>query len=242
MALYRLEDVAGANDPYADYYDKYASLKELRDYFASHPNANYDDVISQLKNGGFGSKGAGMANLIASLDYVANYYNNRAEGIYSGLKDGSLKPTDVLADASQMGLTGKSPELSDTINQYISQQNAEEAFDRQIQARDTSLLSTYEQAQQLGINPTGAVMSLGGASTPSVGQASNPGSSAASLRQQERINEYNQKQAMTRQLISMAGSVAASGLRGGTAGMAANIAGKAARATVGAARAVLGSY
>lgn len=202
----------------------YASPEEMQLFFSS--------LIKKYPSGD-------TINLFNSLGN--DYYNNLRSSIYEGLNNDSLSGQEALNQGGRSGLTGYDASLQDLISNTIARENAETSYNREKELRDTSLESTYAQAQALGLNPSGSVMSLGGATASPVGQASNPSLSAAGLAHQKKLNEYKEKQAMTRQLIHMATSLAAAGVGGATWGAARGAVNLAARSTVGAAKQAISS-
>lgn len=103
--------------------------------------------------------------------------------------------------------------LEDYLNQQISNQltNANNAY--QTQMRDTSLLSSAAQLQQLGLSPSN-VASVGGASSGVYSGAANNLMTANNARIQDQRKYYAKMQIM-RNLSSLVGSMAHAGISGG---------------------------
>ena len=231
MALYGNATGGSLNAPSTSY------AREFQSYLVSHPDMDADTAFKSFIK----SHGAPSAQSMDEVySIIEGFYADKRTSIYEGLESGGMTGSDALSQYGEYGLQNIDPALGDYINQKISEDNATTAYNREIEARDSSLTSTINQLTQAGMNP-GSAISIGGSALGSVPQAGNTGISSAQLAQQRKINEYNQKQHMTRQLISMAGSIAAAGIGGGVYGLARGAAVKAARATVGSARSALQS-
>lgn len=128
--------------------------------------------------------------------------------------NGSLGANDAYADYAGYGVS-PSEEMTKYLDNQIAQSNtaADRAF--QTEMRDTSLLSSGNQLSQLGLSPSN-VISVGGASSGVTSQAANQSFAASGVgrKQQLAINQYNQRMGMAKSLISMAGSMASSGIYG----------------------------
>lgn len=107
-----------------------------------------------------------------------------------------------------------SPETEKYLDTEIARQNtaADNAFQEHM--RDTSYTSAAQQLGQLGLSTSNVIQTGGANSGVTSAAAQNSHHSIASLRQQERINSYNQKMGIAKSLIGMAGSMASSGIYG----------------------------
>jgi len=218
---------------------EFSSLDDLRSYLSTNPSLNTSDIQDILTNmTTLGGSGLNYKDYGEAYKILNDFVNGNLTSVYDSLRDGSMTGTEALGYANERGLTGIDPGLQDYISNQIAQDNAKTAYDREIAARDSSLVSTYDQLQQLGMNP-GSVISIGGSQTPNLGQAQSTSLNAAQLAQQQKINQYNQKQAMSRQLISMVSSLGRAAIGGTTYGLARSAAAKAVQSTAGAAKAAL---
>ena len=115
------------------------------------------------------------------------------------------------------GSVSVSPEGEKYLDNMIARENTEQAQTQEEHLRDTSLTSAGSQLQSLGLSPS-SVIQTGGAAANGVGAASVNTHSAANVHQQARINDFNQRMSMARQLISSASSMASSGIYGAALG------------------------
>lgn len=105
----------------------------------------------------------------------------------------------------------------DLIDQYIENQRVDTANAIQTEARDTSLLSSADQLQQLGISPS-SVLSVGGASS-GISQAL-PINVNQQYSQMSKQQEFAKKMGLATSLIKMVGGMASSGIGGASYGLA----------------------
>ena len=103
------------------------------------------------------------------------------------------------------------------LDNMIANQRTEEARDYDTEMRDTSLVSAADQLKSLGLSVSN-VTTTGGAVNNGVSAANQSMHSIAALKQQQRINNFNQKMNIARSLISTAGSMASSGIYGAALG------------------------
>lgn len=123
--------------------------------------------------------------------------------------------------------TSFSPDMEKYVDNMISQQRTEEARDYETQMRDTSLLSSGEQLKELGLSGSG-VLQVGGMSSNGVSTADNV---KTNLGQQRQIERYQQNMSIARSMISLAGSLASSGIYGASLGAARHAASAVAETT-----------
>lgn len=153
---------------------------------------------------------------------VANHYREwqQAQSYMNSIKEGE-DPNQVQADAAAAGYTfdGTGEKV---IDNAIAQSNAQQEQAYQTQMRDTSVTSTVKQLEDAGL-AAGGVLSIGGAGSgvQSTAAATNM-HSAAEMKQQARINAFNQKMGLTRSLVHMASSMASSGIYGAALGAVKN--------------------
>lgn len=185
------------------YLSRFSTFEEFQDYILSHPEENNI-----------------LYSMVKSQNYALRSLWNTHKALYDAEQAQAHGETadfnDVLGVIARSGQQ-MSPELEKYLDNLISNQRTEEARDYDTQMRDTSLLSTGTQLQQLGLSPSG-VISVGGAVSNGVGTAGTSKHSAASLHQQERINQFNQKMSVAKSLIGAAGSMASSGIYGAALG------------------------
>lgn len=116
-------------------------------------------------------------------------------------------------------ITGQvlSSNYMDLIDQYIENQRVDIANAIQTEARDTSLLSSADQLQQLGISPS-SVLSVGGASSGiSSALPFNVNQQYSSMSKQQ---DFAKKMGLASSLIKMVGGMASSGIGGAAYGAA----------------------
>lgn len=117
------------------------------------------------------------------------------------------------------------------LENMISQQNVQQDQQYQTGMRDTALTSAAGQLQSLGLSTSNIIQTGGAASGVSSTPAATSHHSVASLKQQARLNQYNQNMGMAKSIIGMAGSMASSGIYGAALGATKNAAAKLAAAT-----------
>lgn len=154
--------------------------------------------------------------------------------------NGEVSANDLLGIYGNLG-GSMSPETEKWLDNQIANEKAEQQQNFEISARDTSLLSSGQQLQQLGLSSSG-VLQTGGASAGVQGSmAATNMHSAASLRQQAKINKFNQQMGLAKSLIGAASSMASSGIYGAAIGAvkhsAQSIAGAAAHSGLNALKA-----
>ena len=116
-------------------------------------------------------------------------------------QNGKANANDVLG-AMGPSFINPTPETEKYIDNLIARENTASDRTFQTEMRDTSLTSAGAQLAQLGLS-TSNVIQTGGASSGVVsGAASQNMHSVASLRQQERINSFNQKMGLAKSDIS----------------------------------------
>lgn len=117
------------------------------------------------------------------------------------------------------GLPGNiviNPQWEKYLDNMIANQNTGEARAWEEQQSSTNLLKAGSQLEQLGLSQSG-VLQTGGSNVNGVQAASN---SMTNLSQQMKIQKYQQRMAMARQLLGMTSQMAAAGIYGGALGAA----------------------
>lgn len=172
------------------------------------------------------------ADAFKNDDLMAKYFNTVIRGVpglrdryehwlleqqaYANVRSGE-NPNDSLQSFAQAGITpnqGFSDWLSNAQSQYNTQQ--QQAYETMM--RDTSVTSTGNQLQGLGLSPSNVIQVGGASSGVNSAAADTIRPNAASLKQQENINRYNQQLGLAKNLISTAGSMASSGIYGAALG------------------------
>lgn len=150
---------------------------------------------------------------------------------------------DILSNASQsgdyVGAQGQlsnigyelTPDTEKWLDNMIGQQNAQADRNYQTEMRDSSLLSSANQLSQLGLSPSNVIQVGGSASGVSSSPASQSFHSVASLKQQRRMNDFNQKMGLAKSMISAASSMASSGIYGSAIASVKNAGARLASAT-----------
>lgn len=178
------------------------SLEGLFQWLCQNPNyAN--DFLSEAK----GSNDQIFQRFGAALEYYRALYNYQTTG--------QGNPNDIYGLYGNVSdFVKMSPETEKYLDNAIAQGNAQTERDFQEYMRNTSITSTGSQLQGLGLSPSN-VISVGGASSGvSTNAAATDMHSPYATRQQERINEYNQKMGLAKSIIGMTGALAASGIYG----------------------------
>lgn len=198
---------------------KYDSITELLEYAKAHPE----------KVAEFSANVKGFAE-------AWDLYNAREQ--YDA---GEIGAQDLLAAYGGQNQVSMNADTEKWLDNQIARENATIQNDREIAARDTSLLSAGSQLQQLGLSGS-SVIQTGGASAGI--QAASPDTamrSNSALRQQAKINKYNQQMGLAKSLIGAASSMASSGIYGAALGAvkhsAQSIAGAAAHSGLAALKA-----
>lgn len=182
---------------------RFSTYAEFADYILSHPEE------------------AGMLyNIVKSqpgqMEQIFKTYRSLYEQQQAQANGQNADYNDVLGQIAGNSVE-MSPEMEKYLDNLISNQRTEEAREYETKMRDTSLISTGQQLSQLGLSSSG-VLSVGGAVSNGVGAAGTSKHSAASMHQQERINQFNQKMSLAKSLIGAAGSMASSGIYGSAIG------------------------
>lgn len=174
----------------------FGSLQEALDYITAHPD-EADAIIG------------GMMDPISQRSLQALW---NAQQAATKAQSGEGSANDIYAAVGTPGISMQ-PETEKFIDNLISRENTESAQNYQTEMRDTSLLSAGDQLSKLGLS-TSNVIQTGAAGLGNVAAAGNSHHSVASLRQQERINQFNQRMSLAKSLIGTAGSMASSGIYG----------------------------
>lgn len=125
-------------------------------------------------------------------------------------------PNDVNYELGSMGITPNSTNENALANSQ-AQYNTQVAQDFSNYQMNNSLLSAASQLQQIGLSPS-SVIQTGGSVANGVDAAGSYKGSAASLKQQAKLNRYNQQMGLAKSLIGAAGSMASSGIYGAALG------------------------
>lgn len=192
---YGLTDPAAAVEnikPEKNY--NFKNERELAEAYIADPN---DPILQEA------IKQHPMAENIAMETIARNQYAN-----------GEISANDLLHSLG----SNISPTEEKWLDNQISRENTLQQQNYEIGARDTSLLSTGSQLQELGLSPSN-VISVGGAAAGVQGStAATSHQSAASIYQKERINRFNQIMGIGKSLIGAASSMASSGIYGSALG------------------------
>ena len=164
------------------------------------------------------TEAAKLLALYLEVPAVANHYREWQEEnarINAAKESGSVN--DYYYDAAASGTTPSST-MEKAVDNDIARENVSADQDYQTSMRDTSLLSAADQLSQLGLSTSNIIQTGGAQSGVSSAAASQNMHSAASLKQQERMNIYNNKMGIAKSLISAASSMASSGIYGAALG------------------------
>lgn len=151
-------------------------------------------------------------------DFKAVWNVGQARDNYDSGKIGANDLLGTIGNNTLGGRLSMTPETEKWLDNQIARENeaANNAFQEHM--RDTSVTSTGEQLQSLGLSPS-SVIQVGGASSGVTSQGAGVNThSAAALHQQEKINRFNQQMGLAKNLISTAGSMASSGIYGAALG------------------------
>lgn len=189
--------------------DNLNDAKEMYNYLSSHPEAL----------GGIPSWAIQryLTTLKAQIDALETGDYQQLQGAYA-----------------QTG-TSMSPDMEKYVDNMISKQNTEEARNFETEMRDTSLISSGEQLKQLGLSGSG-VLQVGGMSSNGVTAADNV---KTNLGQQRQIERYQQNMGIAKSMISLAGSLASSGIYGASLNAARHAASAVAETTAHSALATM---
>lgn len=173
----------------------YSAFNQLVSTYSNDPDFEYFLQTLQSKHPQF-------------FDQLWNNY------VTSSVADGSLGLNDAYGSFGQTGAAA-TEETTKYLDNAIAQQNTAQDRAYQTEMRDTSLTSAASQLSSLGLSPSN-VIQVGGASSGVSSEAAgqNLSQGGANRRQQLYINQYNQRMSMAKSLISMAGSMASSGIYG----------------------------
>lgn len=125
-------------------------------------------------------------------------------------------PTDAQIEMGLQGLTPNAT-LEAGITNSNSQFNTQQAQDYNTWTMNNDLISQSNQLQQIGLTPSG-VLQTGGSTGVGVAAAESSKSSGLSLKNQMKINKYNQQMSLAKSLIGAASSMASSGIYGAALG------------------------
>lgn len=158
----------------------------------------------------------GFPNGVLSPNHNINQetYNNWTN--YEALVNGQMSPEDFQAALGTNGKSGYSPEMEQYVNNMLADQRTQEARNWDEYVARNEYLWSGQQAQALGLSPS--VISFGAAAGPQSAGTSNV--SMHNLSQERKIATYKARMGLARQLISMTGAMASSGIYGSALGMA----------------------
>lgn len=175
---------------------KFNTLQELLEYAKNHP-----EKVDELRTHVYG------------FDLIWREY--------LALQDydhGDSSAQDLLRFYGENPGTTLTPESEKWLDNQIARENTEQQQNYELNARDTSLLSSGSQLQQLGLSPSNVVQ-VGGASAGVQGSTADTAMrSNSALHQQAKINKYNQQMGLAKSLIGAASSMASSGIYGAALG------------------------
>lgn len=177
----------------------FKSYDEALQYLIEHPEAK-DQLFS----------------LMPKLEQLYNIYlANQQYG------KGEIDANTLLGQYGQNsagGAISMSPETEKWLDNQIARENATTQYDREIAARDTSLLSAGNQLSQLGLSTSNVIQTGGASSGVQASNADTAMRSNSALRQQMKINKFNQQMSLAKSLIGAASSMASSGIYGSAIG------------------------
>lgn len=179
-----------------NFWSRPTNYEEILNYMANHPN-EVPGILEKFPT-------------LRSLweNYQARQQYDRGEIDAQGL-------LDVYSSQPNVSMT---PDQEKWLDNEIARENTIQQQNYELHARDTSLLSSGQQLQQLGLSPSN-IISVGGASAGVQGSsANNMTRSNSALRQQMTINKYNQQMGLAKSLIGAASSMASSGIYGAALG------------------------
>lgn len=202
----------------------FKTYQEIIDYMTAHPD-EADAVINSI------------ADPIAK-GHIQGLWKVQKAAL--DMQNGEGSANDVLGALSDANVQ-YGPETEKYLDNLISRENTEAAQNYQTEMRDTSLLSAADQLSSLGLS-TSNIIQTGGASLGNVASAASSHHSVASLRQQERINKFNQQMGLAKSLIGAAGSMASSGIYGHALGAIKNSAQKVAASAANSGLGALKSF
>ena len=125
-------------------------------------------------------------------------------------------PTDTQMQLGMQGITPNATNEAGLANAQ-SQYNTQQAQNYNSWTMNNSLLSQGSQLEQLGLSSSG-VLQTGGSTGGGVNAAETTKSSGASVKNQMKINRYNQQMGLAKSLIGAASSMASSGIYGAALG------------------------
>lgn len=201
--------------------------------FPGIDNNNPEEVLAYLKSH------PEISQAYSNIDKWIAFLEN-----YISYQKGKSSAQDLFGSIGEMG--GQlSPETEKWLDNEIARENTEQQQNYELSARDTSLLSSGNQLQQLGLSPS-SVIQVGGVSAGVQGSTADTAMrSNSALHQQEKINRYNNQMGLAKSLIGAAGQMASSGIYGAALGAVKNagsrIAGAAAHSGLTALKAVSSS-
>lgn len=145
-----------------------------------------------------------------------NSVYNEWKSMQDAYNNHSGNPNDINYTLGAQGLT---PDASSEagINNSISQYNTQQAQDYATWQMFNNINANVEQLRANGLSAS-SVIQTGGASGNAVAAADTMKGNAASLGQQKKINDYNNKIGLAKSLIGAAGQMASSGIYGAAIG------------------------
>lgn len=163
-----------------------------------------------------------VTNYIEKLGFNGLFGVNTPEGwskmMAEGLSSGELTLDDVLSITNRAGMSF-TPEFEKYINNLTAEDSAQKQFDREIYARDTSLISSYNQLQGLGLNTAG-VLDVGGAKAGVSASKGDVDMSNNSFKRSQ--DRFNRNTLMAKTMLGLIGGMASAGIYGGSMSMAKN--------------------
>lgn len=149
-----------------------------------------------------------LANVLKTIDPSGKNYGGLLQQFQTAIQNGDYKTIQGLLSSLPSGFKfNGGADYEKWLDNMISTQNTEAAQQYEEYMRDTSVTSTAQQLQSLGLSSSGVLQS-GFASSGTVGAADNVKSN---IKQQQ----YAQRMSLARQLLSMTSSMASAGIYGG---------------------------
>lgn len=180
----------------APFWNTSTNYEQIIEYMASHP----DEV-------------EGILNEFPQLRGIWTAYQARQQ-----YDSGAIDAQGLLVAYSQIPDVHMNADQEKWLDNQIARENTQQQQNYELYARDTSLLSSGQQLQHLGLSPT-SVIQTGGASAGVQGSTADTMTrSNSALRQQMKINKYNQQMGLAKSLIGAASSMASSGIYGAALG------------------------
>lgn len=195
------------------------------DNFSSGTPVSLDavPVLPSINDGNNVANGLDQEISQSPEQWLSNYISEKfphnpfiatAEGwshiMSQGLKEGALTPDDVMSLTSRTNMSF-TPEFEKQLNNMVSKQNALDEYNREIAARDSSVLSTVSQLKQLGMSSS-YLSSIGGASAGINSSAAL--TDMSNIGKAKKMADFNRKTSMAKTMLGILGGMASAGIYG----------------------------